>query len=110
MNFKIEWLLIIIILTTAILFGCGKETQSSQASEGKHLYLDVHKNLEGLTAEAVAEAHKKDLEVQGKYWYNEDEGTAYCLSEAPSKEAAITVHREAHGMVPDEITEVKQGE
>ena len=33
MNFKIEWLLIIIILTTAILFGCGKETQSSQASE-----------------------------------------------------------------------------
>ena len=117
MNFKIEWLLIIIILTTAILFGCGKETQSSQVSESKHLYLDVHKNLEGLTAKAVAEAHKKDLEVQGKYgvkylkyWYNEDEGTAYCLSEAPSKEAAITVHREAHGMVPDEITEVKQGE
>ncbi|MEJ2052022.1 MAG: DUF4242 domain-containing protein, partial [Calditrichota bacterium] len=44
------------------------------------------------------------------YWYNKEEGTVYCLSEAPSKEAAIAVHREAHGMVPDEITEVKQGE
>ena len=28
------------------------------------LYMDHHKNLEGLTAEAVAEAHKKDLEIQ----------------------------------------------
>jgi hypothetical protein len=29
--------------------------------------------------------------------------------EAPSKEAAIAVHREAHGMVADEIFEVKEG-
>ena len=42
------------------------------------LYMDHHKNLEGLTAEAVAEGHKKDLEAQDKYgvkfhryWYNE---------------------------------------
>jgi hypothetical protein len=117
MNFKIEWLMIGALLTAVVMFGCGKETQSSQASESKHLYLDMHKNLDGLTAEAVAEAHKKDLEVESKYgvkylkyWYNKEEGTVYCLSEAPSKEAAIAVHREAHGMVPDEITEVKQGE
>jgi hypothetical protein len=117
MSLKINWLLIGALSTVVVMFGCGKETQSYQVSKGKHLYLDIHKNLEGLTAEAVAEAHKKDLEVEGKYgvkylkyWYNEDEGTAYCLSEAPSKEAAIAVHREAHGMVPDEITEVKQGE
>ncbi len=45
------------------------------------LYLDHHKNLEGLTAEAVAEDHKKDLEVQAKhgakalrYWFNEEKG------------------------------------
>ena len=31
------------------------------------LYIDHHKNLEGLTAEAVAEDHKKDLEVQDKH-------------------------------------------
>jgi len=80
------------------------------------LYMDMHKNVEGLTAEAVAAAHQKDLAVQGKYgaqylryWYNEAEGTAFCLVEAPSKEAAEAVHREAHGLVANEITEVKEG-
>ena len=80
------------------------------------LYMDIHKNVEGLTAEAVAEAHQKDLEVQGKhgvkylkYWYNEAERTIFCLCEAPSKEAAVTVHREAHGIVADEVIEVKEG-
>lgn len=80
------------------------------------LFMDIHKNVEGLTAEAAAEAHVKDLEVQGKYgvkylhyWLNEAEGTVFCLCEAPNKEAAETVHREAHGGVADEIIEVKEG-
>jgi hypothetical protein len=80
------------------------------------LYMDVHKNVEDLTAEAAAEAHQKDLEVQGKYgvkylhyWLNETEGTVFCLCEAPNKEAAEAVHREAHGGVADEIIEVKEG-
>ncbi len=78
--------------------------------------MDVHRNVQGLTTEAVAEAHEKDLAVPGKhgvqalrYWYNEAEGTAFCRCEAPSKEAAAAVHREAHGLVADEITEVKDG-
>ncbi len=81
------------------------------------LYMDIHKGVEGLTAEAVAGAHQKDLEVQEKhgvkylrYWYNEEDGTIFCLSKAPSKEAAEAVHREAHGLVADEIIEVKEGE
>lgn len=81
------------------------------------LYMDMHKNVAGLTAAAAAESHKKDLEVQGKYgvkylhyWLNEAEGTVFCLCEAPSKEAAEAVHREAHGGVADEIIEVKEGE
>ena len=80
------------------------------------LYMDVHKNVDGLTAKAVADAHEKDLETQGnhgvtylKYWYNEDEGTVFCLCDAPSKEAAEAVHREAHGLVADEIIEVQEG-
>ena len=80
------------------------------------LYMDIHRNVEGLTPEAVAEAHQKDLETQGKhgvkylhYWYNEAEGTVFCLSEAPSKEAADAVHRDAHGLAADEIIEVKEG-
>ena len=31
------------------------------------LYMDKHHHIEGLTAEAVAGAHKRDLEVQDKY-------------------------------------------
>ncbi len=80
------------------------------------MYMDSHKNVEGLTAEAVAGAHQKDLEVQGKhgvnylkYWFNEAEGAVFCLVDAPSKEAAIAVHREAHGLVTDDLVEVKEG-
>ena len=80
------------------------------------LYMDVHKAVPGLTADAVADAHKKDLEVQErhgvkylKYWFNEGDGTVFCLCEAPNKEAAIAVHREAHGLVADEVIEVKEG-
>ena len=81
------------------------------------LFMDIHRNMTGLTPEGLAEAHKKDLEVQGKhgvnfvnYWYNEADGTIFCLCEAPSMEAAAAVHKEAHGGVADEIIEVKTGE
>ncbi|MBE7555601.1 MAG: DUF4242 domain-containing protein [Anaerolineales bacterium] len=80
------------------------------------LYMDIHKRLDGLTTEAVTGAHQKDLEVQQKYgvkylkyWFNEADGTVFCLCEAPSKEAAEAVHREAHGLVADEIIEIKEG-
>jgi hypothetical protein len=80
------------------------------------LFMDHHRNVEGLTAAAVAEAHGKDVEVQDKYgvtyhryWFNEESGEVFCLAEAPSKEAMESVHREAHGLTADEITEVKEG-
>jgi len=80
------------------------------------LYLDVHHKIDGLTGPAVADAHEQDLRVQHKYgvkylryWYDEGTGKVFCLVEAPSKEAAAAVHREAHGLVADEITEVKEG-
>jgi hypothetical protein len=80
------------------------------------LYLDVHKKVEGLTKEAIEEAHRRDLKVQEKhgvkylrYWYDTVSGRVYCLVEAPSKEAAEAVHREAHGELADEINEVVEG-
>ena len=80
------------------------------------LYMDIHKHVEGLTPEAVAEAHRKDVETQEKYgvkylryWFNDKDGTVFCLVEAPNKEAAEAVHREAHGLVADELIEVKEG-
>jgi hypothetical protein len=78
--------------------------------------MDVHDHIEGLTAEAVANAHQADLSVQGKYnvkylryWYDERSGKVFCLIEAPSKEAAVAVHKEAHGLVADTLVEVKEG-
>lgn len=80
------------------------------------LFMDYHAKVEGLTAEAVAQAHQADLKVQGdhgvkylKYWFNEGSGQVWCLAEAPSADAAVEVHRKAHGLVPDEITPVVEG-
>jgi hypothetical protein len=80
------------------------------------LYMDVHRGVKDLTRDALAHAHEQDLKVQSKhgvkytnYWFNEESGTVFCLCEAPNKEAAAAVHREAHGLVADEIVEVKEG-
>jgi hypothetical protein len=81
------------------------------------LYMDHHKDLEGLTADAVAADHQKDLQTQHqhgakalRYWFSEEKGEVWCLWDAPNAEAAEADHREAHGNVADEIVEVvKEG-
>jgi hypothetical protein len=80
------------------------------------LFMDVHTLEGGVSAKDVAEAHQKDVETQAKhgvdyrsYWVDEKAGKIFCLVEAPNAEAAHTVHREAHGLVADEIYEVEQG-
>jgi hypothetical protein len=80
------------------------------------LFMDVHSMEGGVSAKDVAEAHQKDVETQGKhgvdyrnYWVDEKAGKIFCLVEAPDAQAAVTVHREAHGLVADEIYEVEQG-
>lgn len=80
------------------------------------LFLDIHHIEGGVSAKDVADAHMKDLEEQAKhdvkylrYWVDEEAGKIFCLVEAPSKEAANAVHREAHGLVADEIYEVQEG-
>ena len=80
------------------------------------LYMDKHHHVEGLTADAVHGAHEADLAIQDQYgvnylqyWFNEETGEVFCLVEAPNAEAAAEVHRHAHGLVADEISEVKQG-
>lgn len=80
------------------------------------LYMDEHRNMKGVTKAAVAEAHAKDLQVQGKhgvnyrkYWVDEKQGKIFCLVEAPSPEAAARVHKEAHGLLADEVHEVLEG-
>jgi len=84
---------------------------------GKKLFMDVHHLGAGkVTAADVAAAHKQDLSLGPKhdvkylnYWLDPATGTVMCLSEAPSAEAAVSVHREAHGLIPDTIEEVAEG-
>ena len=80
------------------------------------LFMDIHEHIPGLTAEAVAGAHQADLKAQAKhdvkcitYWFNEKSGQVFCLIDAPNKEAAIAVHRDAHGLLADRLVEVVEG-
>jgi hypothetical protein len=79
------------------------------------LYMDVHKDVKGASPDDVAKAHEKDLATQKKhgvrylkYWHDHREGKVFCLVEAPSAEAAAAVHREAHGLVADELFQVEE--
>jgi hypothetical protein len=81
------------------------------------LFMDVHESLpDGAKASDVAQAHAADVKTQEKYgvnyiryWVNDEEGKVFCLVEAPDAETAVTVHREAHGLVADRIHEVQEG-
>lgn len=81
------------------------------------LFMDVHNKLpEGATAADVAGAHEADIAIQQRYgvtyrsyWVDPTAGKVFCLVEAPNKQAASTVHREAHGLVADELYEVVEG-
>lgn len=91
-------------------------TEDAGSGQSK-LFLDVHRVGAGkATAEDVAEAHKKDLAVQGNhdvhfinYWVDPRSGNIFCLSEADNAEAVLATHRDAHGLISDEIAEVTQG-
>src|ERR1043166_656389 len=78
------------------------------------LYMDIHEVSGGVSAEDVAKAHVQDVKIEDKYgvhyhkyWVNEKAGKIFCLCHAPNAEAAIQVHREAHGMVADKVIEIQ---
>ena len=80
------------------------------------LFMDVHSIGGGVSASDVATAHEADLATQGpysvsylRYWVDEPAGKIFCLVEAPDAETAHAVHREAHGLVADEIYAVAEG-
>lgn len=81
------------------------------------LFFDVHRIGSGkVNAEAVAGAHEKDLAVQNKYranfinyWVDEKNGIVMCVVQAPDSAALVRAHEEAHGLIPDEVHEVKEG-
>jgi len=79
-------------------------------------FMDVHSMEGGVSASDVAQAHAADVKTQGeygvkyeRYWVDEKAGKIFCLVDAPDADTAATVHREAHGLVADEIYEVHEG-
>jgi len=80
------------------------------------LYLDEHEFIPNLKADALAQAHARDVEVGAaygvsylRYWFDEATGKVFCLVDAPSAKAAEDVHREAHGLLADRLVEVSEG-
>lgn len=82
--------------------------------ESVPLFMDRH-DLPGATAEDVAEAHARGLEVADKhdvkflsYWFDADNGGTFCFARAPAPENLEAVHRESHGLVPNKIIRVSE--
>jgi hypothetical protein len=80
------------------------------------LFIDSHTIDGGVRATDVAQAHLADLQTQDsygvrylRYWVDEAAGRIFCLVDAPDAEAAIRVHREAHGLVAESIHPVVEG-
>jgi hypothetical protein len=80
------------------------------------LFMDAHTIGGPGNIEDVAKAHAADLQTQDahgvrylRYWVDQQNGKVFCLVDAPDAEAAATVHREAHGMVADDIYPVVEG-
>lgn len=104
-----------------LIIAIGQIAACSEArlpDSGTSLFMDVHNLGPGnVTAEAVAKAHAADLAVEDRhgvrfirYWVDEANGRVYCLSNAPSAEAIVETHREAHGLLPDSVGVVTAGE
>jgi Protein of unknown function (DUF4242) len=79
------------------------------------LFMDVHTIKGGVDGDELAKAHQKDLETQDRYgahyrryWVDEAAGKVFCLVDAPDAESAAAVHRDAHGLVADEIYMVSE--
>jgi hypothetical protein len=87
-------------------------------AQKNQLFIDVHHLGAGkVSYEAVAQAHAKDLAVEGKYhvkflkfWVDTAKGDVYCLSSARDSASITATHAEAHGLLPDNIYRVTAGE
>jgi class 3 adenylate cyclase len=76
--------------------------------------MDRH-DLPGTSAEQVAQAHVLDIAASAShgvqflsYWFDADNGAAFCLARAPGADELQAVHSESHGLVPNEIIRVDE--
>jgi class 3 adenylate cyclase len=77
-------------------------------------YMDRH-DLTGATPEDLARAHVQDVAVQERhdvryitYWFDYSGQSAFCLATGPDRKAVEDVHREAHGLLANEVIQVDE--
>lgn len=76
-------------------------------------FMDVHNGFFGVSAEELAEAHRRDLEIENeegvqyqRAWLDSEAGKVFCLASGPSREAVMRIHERAGHPTPEvyEIT------
>ena len=71
-------------------------------------FMDVHSGFFGVTAEQLAEAHQRDLDIEGdegvhfeRAWLDPVSGKVFCLATGPSREAVMRIHERAGHPTPE---------
>jgi hypothetical protein len=71
-------------------------------------FMDVHNGFFGVTAEQLAEAHQRDLDIENDEgvhyqhaWLDPDAGKVFCLASGPSREAVMRIHERAGHPTPE---------
>jgi hypothetical protein len=65
-------------------------------------FMDVHSGFFGVTAQQLAEAHQRDLDIEGqegvhfeRAWLDPGAGKVFCLATGPSRESVMRIHERA---------------
>lgn len=65
-------------------------------------FMDVHSGFFGVTAQQLAEAHQRDLDIEADEevhfahaWLDPEAGKVFCLATGPSREAVMRIHERA---------------
>jgi hypothetical protein len=70
-------------------------------------FMDVHEGFFGVSAEQLAEAHQRDVDIQNEEgvvyehaWLDAEAGKVFCLASGPSREAVMRIHERAGHPTP----------
>jgi Protein of unknown function (DUF4242) len=71
-------------------------------------FMDVHNGFFGVTAEQLAEAHQRDLDIENdegvhyeRAWLDPEAGKVFCLATGPSRDAVMRIHERAGHPTPE---------
>jgi len=71
-------------------------------------FMDVHSGFFGVTQQQLAEAHQRDLDIEGdegvhfeRAWLDPESGKVFCLATGPSRDAVMRIHARAGHPTPE---------